>query len=108
METVMAPSECGLTRMEVWEASFSIQDASHRRSSSGRGGGQQGDVVALALEFGGEGVVAEATAAIHSRGAGCEREDSHRGWEAGMAVAPSLVRGEGKRGDRKSTRLNSS
>jgi len=49
--------------------------------------------VALALEFGGEGVIAEATAAIHARGAGGEREDLHRRWEAGMAVAISLVRG---------------
>ena len=35
METVIAPSECGFTRIEVWDASFSIQGASHNRSSSG-------------------------------------------------------------------------
>src|ERR1035438_10506801 len=33
METVIPPSRCGSTSMEVWEASFSIHRASHRRSS---------------------------------------------------------------------------
>jgi hypothetical protein len=60
--------------------------------AGGRIKGEQDNVVALPLEFRRQGVVAETTTAIHSGGAGCEREDSHKASEEGIVISPSLVR----------------